>query len=933
MFDLFKYLSTGLWLRICLISSMTVYCNLHRCSDIYGDKALGSFDDSCTCNQSSNNVSLIVCTEWSSQPFIFEVNELEMKVNGLNGTIPFEFLEWFVPLVTSKWSTTIYSLAVSNFCNDPTIVSNHLNLSIFLNNYQYDPMILKLPNNCLQSITSSTNNIYSFTQLDLSFNKLTQIPKFYYELDLLAEYDLSHNSINIISKTDFDMSYDVMTLNLANNNLSSLTQDVFNNLRSLEELDLSHNFISDFPENLFNENTTLKKLDMSYNKLTNLSKFILSRYEFLEELNFSHNKIKHINLRCESINRLKVLRLDSNNIVKINIFGLYQCIYLKELVLANNSLKEIGRLTTTIEIGTINYDISNNKLTALSLPLMSYVMTANTFDTSNNCIKNYNYDHDPIRNYVTDNEIANYKCSNCCLNNIQYNMFKGITRKVDISINNITKLDDGTLKEFRNLREIVLSHNKITHVNLTQFQAIYKHKMIYFDLSYNPFVCDCRLNKFIRYLKHNQNETFTFHTKNNFCSSPPVLNGTPLITINKNLLCDYPEDCPDHCHCFIEDIDNILFVLIDCTNSNLTHFPNIVSYGPAVAIQLNLSRNQISSLPSKNDPIWTKIKILDLSHNRIDSIKNMTVLPILTTLHLNNNSLSEFDYQIASLSHVAHLKLANNPLKCDCEMSKIVIKSSAFEDKYEMSCVRDKTMYNFTNSDEICINLSGFNWLLLFLPFIIIVIVIFVIVILFIKYKSEILYYMFSKGICLKFVCEEDIDADKAYDAFVSYSSEDEDWITDFLVPGMESGNPSYNLCLHNRDWVGGEFITDQIVKSVESSKRTIIVLTDNYLKSKWSRLEFDVAYQQGLKDQVRRVMVIVPNEVPDLSQIDNEFKTFITLTTYIQANKPHFWRKLRASMPRTKNTLQPSTTRNSVYLISDVSQQLHNEDVALSNM
>uniref|UniRef100_T1IK32 TIR domain-containing protein n=1 Tax=Strigamia maritima TaxID=126957 RepID=T1IK32_STRMM len=147
-----------------------------------------------------------------------------------------------------------------------------------------------------------------------------------------------------------------------------------------------------------------------------------------------------------------------------------------------------------------------------------------------------------------------------------------------------------------------------------------------------------------------------------------------------------------------------------------------------------------------------------------------------------------------------------------------------------------------------------------------------------------------------------------------------------------ETGNPTYNLCLHNRDWLGGEFITDQIVKSVESSKRTIIVLTDNFLKSKWSRLEFDVAYQQGLKDQVRRVMVIIPDEVPDLSQIDPEFKTFITLTTYIEANKPHFWRKLRASMPRTKNMCKPSTTKRSVHLNFDVSQQLHREDIATSS-
>uniref|UniRef100_T1JI80 TIR domain-containing protein n=1 Tax=Strigamia maritima TaxID=126957 RepID=T1JI80_STRMM len=189
----------------------------------------------------------------------------------------------------------------------------------------------------------------------------------------------------------------------------------------------------------------------------------------------------------------------------------------------------------------------------------------------------------------------------------------------------------------------------------------------------------------------------------------------------------------------------------------------------------------------------------------------------LSILYVNNNSLTEIDDEIESLSHLAEIKLANNSWK-------FVLNT----------------------------------------------------------YKSEILYYMFAKGICLRFVCEEDVDADKVYDAFVSYSSEDEDWIADFLVPGLESGIPSYKLCLHNRDWAAGEFISDQIVRSVRNSRRTILVLTDNYFKSGWSRLEFDIAYQQGLKDKVRRLIAVVPNEVPDLSKIDQEFKTFITLTTYL---------------------------------------------------
>uniref|UniRef100_T1INM7 TIR domain-containing protein n=1 Tax=Strigamia maritima TaxID=126957 RepID=T1INM7_STRMM len=821
MFDWSKYLSTAFCLCFCLI---TVYCKLHKCVDIqvYGKKAFDSLDNSCTCNQSSkNNIYLIECSEkWNSQPFTIEINAEKMIVNGSHGTIPFKFIEEFVPLVLSKMATIFKSLEISHFCNDAS-TGNQLDLSNLVTDDDRNTTQIKMPYNCLQSITSSRNEIGHFEQLDFSFNKLTQIPKLSYNMYKLSNYDLSHNSIETISNTDFDITECVKFVNLSHNNLRLLPQNVLNNLQWLIDL------------------------DMSYNELTKLPKYIFRQSYELEVINLSHNRIKHVDLEFGIVCPLKVLRLESNDIIDFNIDGA-GCSNNPKIILSHNNISHVH---------------------------------------------------------------------------------------VRLSYNHISHVN--------------FSHNNITHVNLTELelQTIYRDKKIHLDFSFNPFVCDCKLNKFIKYLKRNQTETLlTFHDENNICSSPSNLNGTPLVSIDDNLSCNYSKNCPKSCHCTIDDIDNIAFVSIDCANSNLTHFPNIASYGSSsVDIQLDLSRNAISSLPSKSHPMWTRIKKLDLSHNRIDSLENMTDLSILTTLYLNDNSFREFDPRQLQVGRV---KLANNPWECNCVMSILVLQSSSIEDKNRMTCVKNETiMYNFTNVDQICsdnsIVYANFTQietiyedkkilLVVILPIVVIVILISVIVILFIKYKSEIVYYMFSKGICLKFVSEDDIDADKVYDAFVSYSGEDEDWIRDFLVPGLEARNPKYNLCLHNRDWLAGEFITDQIVKSVQTSRRTIIVLTDNYLKSPWSRLEFDLAYQQGLKDQVRRVMVIVPNEVPDLSQIDATFKTFISLTTYIQANKPHFWSKLRASMPRTstQNKRKSSTLRKSVYLNSDSSQNLHHEEV-----
>ena len=59
---------------------------------------------------------------------------------------------------------------------------------------------------------------------------------------------------------------------------------------------------------------------------------------------------------------------------------------------------------------------------------------------------------------------------------------------------------------------------------------------------------------------------------------------------------------------------------------------------------------------------------------------------------------------------------------------------------------------------------------------------------------------------CSRFLFADDpSEADKLYDAFVSYANEDREFVEDYLVPGLEKGDTlSYKCCVHYRDFVVG---------------------------------------------------------------------------------------------------------------------------------
>ena len=85
------------------------------------------------------------------------------------------------------------------------------------------------------------------------------------------------------------------------------------------------------------------------------------------------------------------------------------------------------------------------------------------------------------------------------------------------------------------------------------------------------------------------------------------------------------------------------------------------------------------------------------------------------------------------------------------------------------------------------------------------------------------------------------------YDAFVSYNSRDELWITEELQPKLED-EFGLKLCLHERDFVLGSDIMEQITSAIENSRKTLFILSPNFLASTWCHWEMNLAHNRLLR-------------------------------------------------------------------------------------
>ncbi|KAM0681470.1 hypothetical protein GINT2_000672 [Glugoides intestinalis] len=231
---------------------------------------------------------------------------------------------------------------------------------------------LRLENNNIKELQPNIfNNLQKLESLNLSDNKLTELPSCVFDgLVNLKSLWLPNNNIKELQPNIFNNLQKLEYLRLYSNKLTEIPSCVFDGLVNLIELWLEHNNIKELQPNLFNKLQKLEYLNLSNNKLTEFPEGILSELRSLQELNLSRNEIKSFPIGSfTGLKKLKILFLSNNKLTEIppSILSLTN---LKTLDICSNNLKSVPK-----EIGNMSrleyLDLDCNSITEIPSEIKS----------------------------------------------------------------------------------------------------------------------------------------------------------------------------------------------------------------------------------------------------------------------------------------------------------------------------------------------------------------------------------------------------------------------------------------------------------------------------------------------------------------------------------------------------------------------------------
>ncbi|KAA0722348.1 Slit -like protein 2 protein [Triplophysa tibetana] len=537
-------------------------------------------------------------------------------------------------------------------------------------------------------LCTCSNNI-----VDCRGKGLTEIPTSLPES--ITEIRLEQNSIKIIPPGAFSPYKRLRRMVLYGNKITELPKGLFDGLFSLQLLLLNANKINCFRVDSFQDLQNLNVLSLYDNKLQTIAKGTFASLRAIQTLHLAQNPfmcdchlkwladylqdnpIETSGARCTSPRRLANKRIGQIKSKKFRCSGVED--YRSKLggdcfadlacpekcrcegTTVDCSGQKLTKIPDHIPQYTAELRLNNNEFTVLEATgIFKKLPQLRKINLSNNKITDI--EEGTFEGASGVNELI---LTSNRLETVHYTMLKGLSglRTLMLRSNKISCVNNSSFTGLSSVRLLSLYDNLITSMSLGAFDTL--HSLSTLNLLSNPFNCNCHLAWLGEWLRKKR-----IVTGNPRCQNPYFLKEIPIQDVaaqdfacedgNDENSCSPQARCPADCSC--------LDTVVRCSNKGLKVLPKGI---PKDVTELDLSNNQISTLSNHSFSNMSELLTLILSYNRLRCIpvKAFDGLKSLRLLSLHGNDIAVIpDGAFKDLSSLSHLALGANPLYCDCHM-------------------------------------------------------------------------------------------------------------------------------------------------------------------------------------------------------------------------------------------------------------------------
>ena len=836
----------------------------------------------------------------------------------------------------------LHTLDLSN--NRISIVSDRLLGGLFVLSS------LSVGSNRIHTISEDAfRNCSGLRDLDLSGNSLQSIPEAVGQLSLLKSLDLSSNRIS--RATNLSSTWQQLySLNLADNHIRTISKEAFAGLGNLVALNLAGNQLEQLEAGSFDRTSGLQVLRLDGNSLTDVNGLFAGLHN-LRWLNVSANRIQLFDYSFLPAN-VEWLDIHQNALAEL---GNYFQIQLPNLQAIDASFNQLTDLTAdSVPDSVIQLFVNDNKISTIAANTFLKKANLSRVDLNSNQLQTLDpaalwlspvpVDRDLPEISLGDNP---WECD-CGLEWLPLLVQPSSTSRqqprlvdaADITCrlsfrrdkNNATASNDSTSSSSSSLVPLV-------DVRPEEFLCSYQTHCFALCHCCDFDACDCEM------------------TCPSGCScyhDPTWSSNIVDCSASAGPLNDLPEGIPmDATQLYLDgnnltELSSHAFIgrknlrTLYLNGSRIQTLRNRTFHGLGALQILQLADNELEEIRGSEFEPLDHLKELHLQNNKLRFISDTAFIHLrsLQILRLDGNRLLTFPlWRLGVHPHLNQLSLGRNPWSCECRFLAdfqqwIADHPHQLVDPDSLHCLmggggdQQQQLIGFDEFNRSCsanpsinvvTHLSGasvMDYVPVMAAGICLFLLCLIVMVLLLVYRESVRIWIFSRyRIRLCDSKAQELDAcissssarkETMFDAFVSYSLKDEQFVGQVLATELEHSaqvaGSSFRLCLQHRDFPtnstgSNASAGDPLTLGLAASRRIVLVISQSFIESEWTRPEVRTALTGFLRRPRARLVAVLLSPWSD-DQSDPELSLLLRSSILIRWGERNFWPKIRYYLP-----------------------------------